>query len=373
MGLSDAQLGGARAGVHAHLHLTAPVFGAWGDRGSRTRPIAIGIFIWSLATVLSGLARTYPQLLAGRALVGIGEAAFVAIRRRMLADLFPARDRGRVYAVLNMAIPVGSALGFILGGQIGHHYGWRAAFLIAGAPGMALALAVLWLKDPPRGAQDAPRALPPWPARARWRCTWPAQAPCLTGWWCSATRPTRLRWADWLTGCPASSSACAGCRSARPQRFGEIVVVTGFLGTFIGGWVSDYLLRYSRQAYLWFSGVVTVLAAPAAYLALAAASREVYLPAIVVAELLLFMSTGPINAAIVNVVSPLERASAVALSMFMIHLLGDVPSPVLIGEISDHGGSLGRAVLIVPVAVLIGGVVWLFAAHVNGRAVAARA
>ena len=97
------------------------------------------------------------------------------------------------------------------------------------------------------------------------------------------------------------------------------------------------------------------------------------MPAIVVAELLLFMSTGPINAAIVNVVSPLERASAVALSMFTIHLLGDVPSPVLIGYLSDHGGSLGHAVLIVPVAVLVGGLVWLLAAHVNGRAATARA
>ena len=132
----------------------------------------------------------------------------------------------------------------------------------------------------------------------------------------------------------------------------------------------DYLLRYSRQAYLWFSGAVTVLAAPAAYLALSAAASEVYMPAIVVAELLLFMSTGPINAAIVNVVSPLERASAVALSMFTIHLLGDVPSPVLIGYLSDHGGSLGHAVLIVPVAVLAGGLVWLLAARVNGRAAA---
>jgi hypothetical protein len=82
------------------------------------------------------------------------------------------------------------------------------------------------------------------------------------------------------------------------------------------------------------------------------------------------MSTGPINAAIVNMVSPFERASAVALSMFAIHLLGDVPSPPLIGSISD-ASSLGQAVLIVPVAVAIGGLVWLGAARVSGRAAAA--
>src|SRR5204862_6862642 len=103
--------------------------------------------------------------------------------------------------------------------------------------------------------------------------------------------------------------------------FGVILVVTGFLGTFDGGWLVDYFLRFSPQAYLWFSGFTTLLAAPFALLALSASAPAIYYPAIVVAELLLFMSTGPINAAIVNIVSPLERASAVALSMFAIHLL----------------------------------------------------
>ena len=107
--------------------------------------------------------------------------------------------------------------------------------------------------------------------------------------------------------------------------FGLIVVGTGIVGTMAGGWLADYLLRYSRHAYLWFSGLVTLLAAPAALLALGAAEHRVYFPAIVAAELLLFMSTGPMNAAIVNVVSPLERASAAALTMVVIHLLGRCP------------------------------------------------
>jgi MFS transporter, Spinster family, sphingosine-1-phosphate transporter len=372
MGLTDTQLGALVPAFMLVYMFAAPAFGAWGDRRSRTHAIALGVGLWSIATVLAGFAHGYSHLLAARAMVGIGEAAFVAIAAAMLADLFAAGDRGRVYAVLNMAIPVGSALGFILGGLIGHRYGWRAAFFVAGAPGLALALWVLWLRDPPRGAQDAPaRAAAERGPVAMYGSLlrrWPymlvvigyaAYTFALGGlaYW----MPTFL---ERVRGIPIEEASVS---------FGEIVVITGFVGTFAGGWLSDYLLRYSRQAYLWFSGVVTVLAAPVAYLALSAASREVYLPAIVVAELLLFMSTGPINAAIVNVVSPLERASAVALSMFTIHLLGDVPSPVLIGYLSDHGGSLGHAVLIVPVAVLAGGLVWLCAAHVNGRAAAARA
>jgi predicted MFS family arabinose efflux permease len=374
MALSDTQLGALVPAFMLVYMFAAPAFGAWGDRRSRTHAISLGVAVWSIATVLAGFAHGYSHLLAARALVGIGEAAFVAIAAAMLADLFAPGDRGRVYAVLNMAIPVGSALGFILGGLIGHHYGWRAAFFVAGAPGLALALAVLWLKDPPRGAQDAsPRTLAP-----------PGQGPV------AMYASLLKRWPYMLVvvGYAAYTFALGGLAYWMPTflervrgipieqasvSFGEIVVITGFVGTFAGGWISDYLLRHSRQAYLWFSGAVTVLAAPAAYLALAASASAVYMPAIVAAELLLFMSTGPINAAIVNVVSPLERASAVALSMFMIHLLGDVPSPVLIGYLSDHGGSLARAVLVVPLAILLGGLVWLLAARVNARAAPAHA
>ncbi len=374
MDLSDTQLGALVPAFMLVYMFAAPAFGAWGDRRSRTHAISLGVGLWSIATMLAGFAHGYEHLLAARAVVGIGEAAFVAIAAAMLADLFPAGDRGRVYSVLNMAIPVGSALGFILGGKILLYYGWRAAFFVAGAPGLALALAVLWLKDPPRGAQEpTPRALAaagqgPVAMYASLLRRWPYML-VVAGYAAYTFALGGL--AYWM---PTFLSRVRGIPIEQASvSFGEIVVITGFVGTFAGGWISDYLLRHSRQAYLWFSGTVTVLAAPAAYLALAASASAVYMPAIVAAELLLFMSTGPINAAIVNVVSPLERASAVALSMFMIHLLGDVPSPVLIGYLSDHGGSLGQAVLVVPHAILVGGLVWLLAARVNARAAAARA
>jgi len=112
--------------------------------------------------------------------------------------------------------------------------------------------------------------------------------------------------------------------------------------------------------------VTTLVAAPVALLALTSPAPRIYYPAIVIAELLCFMSTGPINAAIANMVSPLERASAMALSIFAIHLLGDVPSPPLIGHLAVTG-SLERAVLVVPVALAIGGVIWLLSARADGR------
>lgn len=375
MGLTDTQLGWLVPAFMIVYMVTAPVFGSWGDRGSRTRPIAIGVFIWSLATMASGLARTYPQLLAGRALVGIGEAAYVAIAPALLADCFRAESRGRVYAVLNMAIPVGSALGYILGGLVSQHFGWRAAFFVAGAPGLVLAAAVLWLPDPPRGTQDTPTRLAGGAAARGTRSPLAVYLDLLK----------RAPYMLLLLGYAAYTFALGGLAFWMPaflQRvhgipkvqattgFGAIVVVTGFVGTFVGGWLGDYGLKYSRQAYLWFSGAATLLAVPFVVLSLTASAPAVFYPALVCAQLLLFMSTGPINAAIVNMVSPFERASAVALSMFAIHLLGDVPSPVLIGRLSD-ASSLGHAVLVVPVAVAIGGLVWLVAARVSGRTAAA--
>lgn len=376
MSLTDAQLGLLVPAFMLVYMIAAPVFGAWGDRGSRTRPIAIGVFIWSLATMASGLARNYPQLLAGRALVGIGEAAYVAIAPALLADCFRAESRGRVYSVLNMAIPVGSALGYILGGLVSHHFGWRAAFFVAGTPGLLLAAAVLWLPDPPRGAQDAP-------AREAQRGLGaprpkPARGPLAV----YLNLLSRMPFMLLVLGYAAYTFALGGLAFWMPTflervhgipkvqattGFGAIVVVTGFVGTFAGGWLGDYCLKYSRQAYLWFSGATTLLAVPFVVVALTAGAPSAYYPGIVCAQLLLFMSTGPINATIVNMVSPFERASAVALSMFAIHLLGDVPSPVLIGRISD-ASSLGHAVLVVPVAVAIGGLVWLGAARVAARA-----
>lgn len=371
MSLTDTQLGLLPSVFLVVYMLTAPLFGSWGDRGRRAYPIALGVGVWSVATLLSGFARNYSELLATRALVGVGEAALVAVAPALLADCFAPAARGRVYAIFNMAIPVGSALGFVAGGLIGQHLGWRAAFFIAGGPGLLLALAALRLPDPPRGVQDSaePDSVTIAPATPG---MWPRYSALLHN----------LPFMTIVLGYAAYTFALGGLAFWMPAflervrgftpgqagtQFGEIVVLTGFFGTFIGGWVADYALRHSRHAYLWLSGAVTVLAAPLALAALAVPQRELYFPALVLAQLLLFMSTGPINAALMSSVTPWQRATAGGLCMFIIHLLGDVPSPTLIGFLSHHG-SLGRAVLVVPIAILVGGVVWLAAAKVHERA-----
>jgi MFS family permease len=150
-------------------------------------------------------------------------------------------------------------------------------------------------------------------------------------------------------------------RAEATVTFGTIVVITGFLGTFLGGWLGDYFLRRTKQSYLWVSGIATLAAAPLTYVALTSHAKPLYMAMIAIAEVLIFMCTGPVNSAIVNAVSPLERATAVGLSVFLMHFLGDIPSPPLIGALSDRS-SLEQAFLVVPVAVLVSGLIWIYAA-----------
>ena len=361
--LSDAQLGSLMTGFLIVYMLAAPLFGSLGDKRSRPRLLSLGVGIWSIATALAGLTRNYVGLFAARAAVGIGEAAYGSISPALLADYFPRERRGRVFAIFFAAIPIGSALGYIVGGLVDRYFGWRQAFFVAGIPGLVLAALALRLYDPPRGSQDAVEQRAP-VNRNAYRSLLGNRPYVLTVLGYAAYTFAIGALAFWT---PSFLERARGIPKAHATvQFGAVVVVTGFVGTYGGGWLGDRLLRVSRQAYLWMSGVATLLAAPLTLVALAARQPSVYWPAIVAAELCLFASTGPINSAIVNVVSPHMRATAVALSILVIHVLGDVPSPSLVGLISD-ARSLSQAVLIIPIAVLLGGLMWTYAAWRESR------
>jgi MFS transporter, Spinster family, sphingosine-1-phosphate transporter len=364
LALSDTQLGLLMTGFVVVYMLASPAFGALGDRRARPPLVALGVFVWSLATVLAGFTGSFLALFLARAAVGIGEAAYGTIAPSLLADLFPRTQRGRVMAVFFAAIPIGSALGYVLGGVVNHAFGWRAAFFIAGAPGLLLALLCLRLTDPPRGAQDEGPADAPTTTFATYRDLLHNRSYLLTVLGYAAYTFAVGGMAFWM---PAFLERIRGQPPAEATiQFGAIVVVTGFVGTFAGGWLGDFLLRRWAQAYLWLSGITALLAAPLAWVVFTDPRPSVYLPAVVAAELLIFASTGPINSVILNVVRPGERATAVALSILTIHLFGDVPSPPLIGRISDLS-SLDRGVLVVPVAIFVAGAIWTLEAWLGGR------
>lgn len=159
--LTDTQLGFVGAGFIIVYTLTSPVFGTLGDRRARPPLIALGVAIWSIATALGGFARGFLSLFVARSTVGVGEAAYGTIAPALLSDHFPIEKRGRAFAVFFSAIPIGSAAGYVLGGMVDKAFGWRAAFWMAGAPGLVLSLLVLKVFDPPRGRYDVGPALQP--------------------------------------------------------------------------------------------------------------------------------------------------------------------------------------------------------------------
>jgi MFS family permease len=361
LALSDAQIGLLASAFLWVYMASAPIFGAQAAKRSRTRVIGLGVAIWSIATALGGLAANYGQLLAARATVGIGEAAYGTIAPAVLADLFPERMRGRIFALFYMAIPVGAALGYEVGGLIDHIYSWRAAFFVAGAPGLLFALMALGLKDPPREDDGTPvpsgyrsyGALLKNPPYVRTVLGYIAYTFALGG--ISIWMPSFLVRVHGMALVDAN------------KKLGVVVAITGLVGTFAGGWIADAIAKRTRQANLWVSGITMLAAVPLAWWALVTPNLPTFWTAVFAAELLLFASTGPINAAIVSEVAPALRAAAMALSIFAIHLLGDAISPTLIGWISDRD-TLAHAVMIIPFAVIVSGAIWTYAAWKGERA-----
>ena len=360
--LTDFELGLLANAFLVTYFLTSPLFGRMGDRGPRTRLMAAGVAVWSLATATAGLARTFVQLVAARAAVGVGEAAYATISPALLADYFPPERRGRAFAIFYVAIPVGAAMGFLLGGALERAFGWRSAFLFVGLPGLLLAGLTLTAPDPPRGASDGQIDGPnSQPVRQTLRALFHNRTYVGTVLGYAAYTFAVGGLAVWM---PTYLERVRGLDLARADFLvGSVTVAAGLAGTFTGGYLGDRLSRRVRQGHLWLSGISALLAIFPAWLALTAASAPVYQWAFFATEFLLFLSTGPINVVIVNAVQVSTRAMAMAVSIFVIHALGDAIAPPLIGIIADTGG-LERAVLVVPLAVAASGLLWIATATV---------
>jgi MFS transporter, Spinster family, sphingosine-1-phosphate transporter len=342
--VDDAKIGFLTSAFFVCYMVAAPLIAPLADRYSRKWIMAAGAFVWSAATLLSAVTHTYDELLLRHVIVGIGEATFVAISPAFLADLFPENIRGRVMGFFYLATPVGSALGFIAGGYLGHRYGWRAPFMICGIPGFLLGLGVLALKEPVRGASDlladsvergSLRGL--LRNKAYWTITLGAAMMTFAIGGLQVWMPTFL----------------VRMRHLQLDRanviFGGMTVVSGTVATLLGGWLGDRLLRRTPAAYQLVSAVGMALSIPAIVVAIYWKGAVMY-PAIFLGEFFLLLNTAPLNAALVNSVSARIRATALAVNVFTIHLLGDAFSPTLIGYISDRSNlEMGLSVMVVAV------------------------
>ncbi len=328
--VSDAQIGRLTTVFLVFYTLAAPIMGPLADRYSRRLIIALGAFAWSGVTLLTAFVHSYDALLIRHTLVGVGEASFVTISPTFIADLFPESKRGRVLGVFYLAIPVGFALGYLIGGHFGTHYGWRAPFYVAGIPGFVLAATMLFMPEPERGQFDSLQE-----TRERGTVLGLARNPAFLTATLGMAMMTFAQ-GGLLVWMPTFLSRMRGYSLLQANYlFGVIIAIDGMIAALLGGWLGDRLLRRTTGAYYLVSAASMAVGIPIMMVALFHHGRAM-VPGIAVAAFLLLLNTAPLNAAILNSVGAHIRATAIAVNLFVIHFLGDALSPWLIGKVSDR-------------------------------------
>jgi MFS transporter, Spinster family, sphingosine-1-phosphate transporter len=339
-------LGGAFTIVYT---LLSPIYGYLADRRARVGLISSGIAIWSFATAGAGFAQSFTQMLVARAAVGIGEASYATISPGFLSDYFARHRRGVVLGVFFTAIPVGQALGYILAGVLGQPelLGWRRTFFVVGLPGLLMALAAHFLREPQRGSFDEATTTEPTTLEqstkghrvVEKRSVLAGYAALLHNYhYLMATLGyaaiTFALGALSFWGIELLVSNKGLSKEAANVQLGIYVTLGGVVGTLAGGWIGDQLLRRYRSGYFLLCGVSSVLAITPLLIVLITMQQKVLFPTVFIAVFLLFLGNGPINAIIVNSVPSDLRSTAIATTTLAIHFLGDALSQPLIGTIS---------------------------------------
>ncbi|HEX4629331.1 MAG TPA: MFS transporter [Chthoniobacterales bacterium] len=334
--------------------IAAPILGFLADRFSRWLIVGVCVILWSFATAASGFAATFVALFATRIFVGIGEGGYGPAAPTILSDYFPIAKRGRIMAIFCGAIPVGSALGYVLGGIINHQLGWRWAFYLVAIPGILLGLFCFFQKDPRRlnqavAAEKRGASLRDCLAVFRNR-----------SFMINCAAQTAMTFA--LGGLAYWMAAYLIFRKQAPELatpiFGGITVVAGLLSTLLGGFVADRLQKRFSGSYFLVSGLGMLLAFPLC-IAMLFAPFPLAWVFLFGSVFFVFLNTGPSNAALANVVAPKIRATAFAVNILIIHLFGDALSPPLLGAVAGHY-DMTKAFLVVSAAMLISGTIWLF-------------
>lgn len=347
LALSNLEVGLLNTAFLVGYFLTAPLFGARADKGSRKGLIAIGVAIWSIATIASGLATDVWTLLLARVVVGVGEASYATLAPTIIDDLTPPDQKGRALSIFYLAIPLGYAMGYILGGFIAERWGWRTAFYVAGGPGLALAVTCLWIAEPVRklvaakgklidGLREMAK-LPLFRRAVVGYCAYTAAVAAFSFW-----APNFL-----LDRFPHELN-----EDTANRYFGIVLIASGAVGTVLGGRWADRALgklppmaadvahdapanKRAINALLRICAIGMAVAAPLAALCFFLPVPWAFFVVAFFVEVGLFLSTSPVNAVFLRAVPSERRASAMAASIFAIHLLGDLWSTTALGALQD--------------------------------------
>ena len=385
--VNDGDLGRINTIFMIGYFFTAPLFGLLGDQvvpksgwarllvrllcgyfgypPERKWLIAAGIFVWSLGTLLTGFAATFALLLLFRVLVGVGEASYATISPSLISDTYPPARRNNALTIFYAAIPVGAALGNILGGHVAQAWSWRAAFIWAGLPGLLLALVLLPFEEPQRGqAEGRTHTERPKPLDALKLFRLPDYQLVVWGY----TAYTFALGAFGVWGPTFLHRIHRIPNEHAATFFGAVLVVAGLVGTLAGGFAATAWRRRNPAGYAWTLSLSALLAVPVAVAAFLAPNATVSMICLATAMLLIFLCTGPVNTLILETVPLNLRASAMAVSIFLIHLFGDMWSAEIVGRLSDRWGNLQQAVLILPGALLVCAALWVILAIKTTRA-----
>lgn len=328
---TDQQMGALTTALFFTYMLVAPLTGWIADLFPRKPLIILGAVLWSLCTLATFWVHDYWTLYIRHALVGVGEATFAFLAPAVLADFYPDRERNRILSYFYLAIPLGGAIGYAVGGELGSRSGWRTPFLVCALPGLAVA-ALYWIfaTEPARGACDLVR--PSLKRATFWGLfTNPAYLTATLG--LAALTFAMGGISSWV---PTFLHRVAGLPVGQASLYvGAITAFDGIAGTLVGGWLAQRWLRTDHRALYLLSFWSVALTLPCGALVFFG-PKAWAIPALFAAEFFLFLNTGPLNAAIVNSVPASVRATAIALNLFFIHFFGDTFSPQIIGWLSDR-------------------------------------
>jgi predicted MFS family arabinose efflux permease len=327
--------------------LTSLPFGMLSDRWLRRKIIALGVWSWSAATFLCGLATDFTHLLLGRAAVGIGEAAYGPPANSLLSDVFPALERSRILGFFNLGMFLGGATGLILGGVLGEILGWRGCLYLVSLPGFLLGGLAWYLREPPQVVIH--RRTPVLELLSNPLLTYVLLGGVITAFSAGAL----IVWMPQFV---------TDVRLFRPRDaglyIGAVGVSGGLLGVVTGSYLADWLYKrwpWGRMATI---GMGLILSCPFVTLSLYTTDHMAMLIYFFLGIFLMVWYTGPIIAVIHDVVPSDVKATAQALYILLIHLLGDTFSPAIVGKLADFY-NLQTALLLPAVINVVAGVIFL--------------
>ena len=332
--------------------VSAPALGWLADRFSRWWIIGCCAVLWSVATAASGLAGTFATLFITRIFVGIGEGGYGPAAPTILADYFSPEMRARVMAIFCAAIPVGSALGYVIGGVVAAQMGWRWAFYVVALPGIILAAICFLQKDPraPGGTREERRRA----GKEDYLILLRTRSFLFN---CGAQTAMTFALGGLAFWMPAYLIFRDQSPSLATPIFGGITVVAGLASTLVGGFLADRLQKRFGGSYFLVSGMGMLLAFPL-FIATIYTPFPMAWVTLFAAIFFVFLNTGPSNAALANVSAPRVRATAFAANILIIHLLGDAISPPLLGAVAGRW-DMNVAFFVVSLAMLVSGLIWL--------------